>query len=71
MVLGKRLIGYSNRLDRRPGPTHAGGIVVIVVRSRRSSNDITDEEEEDLRCKLRKNKRTLEKAYGKGCILGT
>ena len=62
VVLGERLIGYSNRLDRRPGLTHSAGPVVIVIRSRRSFNGIRDEKEENLRTKVGKNKRISEKA---------
>ena len=41
LFLGERLIGYSNRLDRRARHAHEGGTVVIVIRSR-----YTDDEEE-------------------------
>ena len=43
VVLGERLIVYSNQLDRRPGLTLAGDTVVVEIRSGRSSNGIKKE----------------------------
>ena len=47
VVLRERLLGYSNRLNRRPRLTQAGSIVIIMIRSRQYSDDITDEEDEN------------------------